>query len=226
MMLASAPPAELLALDDQESWADPARHSVWQTVRSGTASGELVRSLVLALYPVFTGRARYMLAAKVSWLTLEDGKEIFADLHRALTDADADADAGWTQAARGLGITDEELERARAAHTAEADDLITITREHGLRSAHEGAGVAWVLDRRLPVLTGELADALGSHYGVADEALRHLRYRAAEADLAAARVRRLTSQYLTTPWQAFEARRAAREVLWDITALLEGVTSR
>jgi hypothetical protein len=81
--------------------------------------------------------------------------------------------------------------------------------------------VAWVLDRRLPVLTGELADALAGHYGVAESALAHFRYRAAEADAAAARVGRLTQAYLTSAWQAYEARRAAREVLWGITALLE-----
>ena len=221
MILASAPPAELLARDDQEAWANPAEHPVWKAVRNGEAPPELVRRLVLALYPVFTGRARYMLAAKVSWLTLEDGKEIFADLHRALTVADADADTGWAQAARGLGITDQELADARTARNAEADEFYAISREHGLRSAHEGAGVAWVLDRRLPGLTGELADALGEHYGVHESALGHFRYRAAEAEAARQRARRLTEQYLTNPWQAFEARRAAREVLWDITALLE-----
>jgi hypothetical protein len=225
MMLASAAPDELLARDDAEPWADPARHPVWQSVRDGQAPPELVRRLMLALYPVFTGRARYMLAAKVSWVSLADGKEIFADLHRALTVADADADRGWAQAAAGLGITAGELAAAAAGHLAEADDLIAITTEHGLRSAHEGTGVAWVLDRRLPVLSGQLADALGAHYGVDEAALAHLRYRAAEADAAAGRVARLTHEYLVSPWQVYEARRAAREVLWDITALLEEVAA-
>lgn len=224
-MLASAPASDLLARDDAEPWADPARHPVWLALRGGQAPPEVVRRLVLALYPVLTGRARYMLAAKVSWVSLADGKEIFADLHRALTVADADADQGWARAAAGLGISGQELAAARTAHLAQADDLIAITREHGLRSAHEGAGVAWVLDRRLPVLSGQLADALREHYGVDEAALTHLRYRAAEADAAAARVARLTQEYLVSPWQVFEARRAAREVLWDITALLEEVAA-
>jgi hypothetical protein len=101
---------------------------------------------------------------------------------------------------------------------------VTVAREHGLRSAHEGVGVAWVLDRRLPVLLGQLADALAAHYSVAEDALRHLRFRAGEGDAAAARVRRLTERYLRDPWQVYEARRAAREVLWDLTALLEAVS--
>jgi hypothetical protein len=107
-----------------------------------------------------------------------------SDLHRALTVSDADGDAGWAAAARGLGITDAELSGARAAPRAEAADLVAITREHGLRSAHEGTGVAWVLDRRL------------------------------------------TQAYLTTAWQVYEARRAAREVLWGITALLESARTK
>ena len=59
----------------------------------------------------------------------------------------------------------------------------------------------------------------------ADGALSHFRYRAAEADAAAARLARLTERYLQDPWQVYEARRAAREVLWDLTALFEAVQS-
>jgi pyrroloquinoline quinone (PQQ) biosynthesis protein C len=221
MMLASGTAAELLGRDDQETWADPAQHPVWTAVTSGQATPHAVRDLVLALYPVFTGRARYMLAGKVTWLRPDDGKEIFAELHRALTVADADADAGWAAVARALGITDAELAAAAASPPAEAADLVAVAREHGLRSAHEGVGVAWVLDRRLPGLAGQLADALAGHYGVGEEALRHLRFRAGEAGAAQARAERLAERYLQDPWQVYEARRAAREVLWDLTALLE-----
>ena len=35
----------------------------------------------------------------------------------------------------------------------------------------------------------------------------------------------MTGRYLQDPWQVYEARRAAREVLWDLTALLEAVRS-
>lgn len=225
MILADASPRELLQLDDAETWADPGTHPVWRQVTSGKAPRHAVRDLVLGLYPLFTGRSRYLLAAKVSWISLEDGKEVFAELHRGLTVAGADADAGWNAVARALGVSDEELESARAGPHPEADDLATIVREHGLRSAHEAAGVAWVLDRRLPVLLGELAEALAAHYGVAEDALAHLRYRAARAGESDEQVRRLAESYLTGPWEVFEARRAAREVLWDLTALLESLGS-
>lgn len=224
MIAASGTAAELLALDDLEPWADPAAHPAWTAVTSGQAAAETVRGLVLALYPVFTGRARYLLAGKVTWLQPDDGKEVFADLHRVLTVADADADAGWAAAARGLGLTDSQLAEAAASPPAEAADLVTVAREHGLWSAHEGVGVAWVLDRRLPVMLGQLADALAAHYGVAEDALRHFRFRAAEAGAAEDRVRGLTERYLQDPWQVYEARRAAREVLWGLTALLETVS--
>lgn len=225
-MLASGSASELLGLDDAEPWADPAAHPAWTAVTSGQASPGAVRGLVLALYPVFTGRARYMLAGKVTWLQPDDGKEIFADLHRALTVADADADAGWARAAAALGLTDAQLAAVVASPPAEAADLVAVAREHGLRSAHEGVGVAWVLDRRLPLLLGQLADALARHYGVPPGALGHFRHRAAEADAAAARLAVMTRRYLQDPWQVYEARRAAREVLWDLTALLEAVQNR
>ncbi len=225
MMLASGTADELLALDDAESWADPAAHPAWTAVTSGQASPETVRALVLTLYPVFTGRARYMLAGKVTRLAPDDGREIFADLHRALTVPDADADAGWAAVAAALGLTGDELKAAGASPPAEASDLVTVAREQGMRSAHEGVGVAWVLDRRLPVLLGQLADALASHYGVPENALRHLRFRAAQADAEADRVARLAGRYLQDPWQVYEARRAAREIIWDLTALLEAVAA-
>ena len=225
MMLASGTAGELLGLDDAESWADPGTHPAWTAVTSGQASPETVRALVLALYPVFTGRARYMLAGKVTRLLPDDGKEIFADLHRALTVPDADADAGWSALAAALGLAGGWLEAAGTGPSAEASDLVTVAREHCMRSAHEGVGVAWVLDRRLPVLLGQLADALAGHYGVPEDALRHLRFRAARAGAEADRVTRLAGRYLQDPWQVYEARRAAREVLWDLTALLEAVAA-
>jgi pyrroloquinoline quinone (PQQ) biosynthesis protein C len=225
MMLASGTADELLGLDDAETWADLAAHPAWVAVTSGLAPPETVRALVLTLYPVFTGRARYMLAGKVTRMAPDDGKEIFADLHRALTVPDADADAGWAAVAEAVGLTGGELEAAAASPPAEASDLVTVAREHGMRSAHEGVGVAWVLDRRIPVLLGQLADALAGHYGVPEDALRHLRFRAAQAGADADRVARLAGRYLQDPWQVYEARRAAREMLWDLTALLEAVAA-
>ena len=62
-----------------------------------------------ALYPVFTGRARYILAAKVSFLALDDGKSVFEDLYRSLTVADADADVGLSVLATALGFSSDEV---------------------------------------------------------------------------------------------------------------------
>jgi hypothetical protein len=222
-VLATAPPVELIALDDAEPWADLRRHPVWVAVTTGTAPPQLVRDLVAALYPVFTGRARYLLAAKVSFLDLEDGKAVFEELHRALTIADADADAGFEALARALGLSDDDRELARNHPVAVAEDLVTVVRQHAHRSAHEGIGTALVLDRRLPALLGDLAGALAEHYSVAAEALAHLRYRAAESAAAESRVACLAEKYLRDPFEVFEARRAAREVIWDLTALLEVV---
>lgn len=222
-IVASAPAAELLALDDAEAWADLRSHPIWVEVTTGAAPPQLVRDLVAALYPVFTGRARYLLAAKVSFLDLEDGKSVFEELHRSLTIGDADADKGFEALARALDLSDDDLERVRNRPVAVADDLVTVVRQHSHRSAHEGIGTALVLDRCLPALLGDLADALAAHYSVPEEALAHLRYRAGESAAATSRVASLAEKYLREPFEVFEARRAAREVIWDLTALLEEV---
>jgi pyrroloquinoline quinone (PQQ) biosynthesis protein C len=223
MIMASASPSELLTADDAEPWADLRQHPVISSLREGTAPLQLVRDLVAALYPVFTGRARYILAAKVSFLGLDDGKAVFEDLYRSLTMADADADRGFATLANALGFSAEDVRSLRAHPTATAEDLVAIVQEHGHRSAHQGVGTALVFDRQLPVLFGDLADALATHYGVPEEALAHLRFRAAEADAASVRVGALAARYLTGPLEVFEARRAAREVLWDLTALIDTV---
>jgi pyrroloquinoline quinone (PQQ) biosynthesis protein C len=223
MITASAPAAELLAADEHEPWADLCRHPLISSVRDGTAPIELVRDLVAALYPIFTGRARYMLAAKVSFLDLADGKGVFEDLYRALTVADADADIGFATLAGALGFSPDEIRSLGAHPSAIAEDLVAIVREHGHRSAHQGVGTALVLDRQLPRLFGDIAEALAAHYGVREEALAHLRYRAAEAEPVGARVAALAATYLSDPFDVFEARRAAREVQWDLTALIDNV---
>lgn len=225
-VLPSAPPAELLSLDGGEPWGDLGRHPVWSAVASGAAPRETVRVLVATLYALFTGRARYALASIVSWIDLRDGKEVFADLHRSLTLADADADVGWQALAMAVGLGEEDLDAIRADPPATVEDLVTIAREHGHRSAHEGVGVAWVWERKLPDLLSQLADALATQYGIPENALAHLRHRGSEAGPVRFRVEALAAKYLTTPWEAYEARRAGREVLWDLWALLDGVTQR
>jgi hypothetical protein len=223
---ASAPASELMALDDAEPWADLRHHPVIASVRDGSAPLQLVRDLVAALYPLFTGRARYLLAAKVSFLDLEDGKSVFEDLYRSLTIADADADLGFETLAGALGFSGDDIASRRARPSAIASDLVAVVRQHGHRSAHEGIGTALVLDRGLPRLFGDLADALAAHYSIPEEALAHLRYRAAEAGAAGERVASLAARYLAGPYEVFEARRAAREVEWCLTALVDEVAQK
>ena len=223
MIIESASASDLLAADEAEPWADLCQHPVVSSVREGSAPLPLVRGLVAALYPLFTGRARYILAAKVSFLDLADGKAVFEDLYRSLTIADADADLGFARLAGALGFSAEEVRLLGVHPSAIAEDLITIVREHGHRSAHQGVGTALVLDRQLPRLFGAIATGLATHYGIPEEALTYLRYRAAEAEAAEARVDALAMRYLSGPFNVFEARRAAREVLWDLTALIDTV---
>jgi pyrroloquinoline quinone (PQQ) biosynthesis protein C len=225
MIRESATASALLAADEAEPWADLCRHPVVSSVREGSAPLPVVRNLVAALYPVFTGRARYLLAAKVSFLDLADGKTVFEDLYRSLTITDADADLGFANLAAALGFSTEQVRSLRTRPPAVAEDLIAIVREHGHRSAHQGVGTALVLDRQLPRLFGDIADGLVTHYGIPEEAVAHLRYRAAEAGVADARVSALAAKYLSGPFEVFEARRAAREVLWDLTALIDTVGS-
>jgi hypothetical protein len=217
----SAPPAALLDLDDAEPWADPAAHPAWQGVISGAADTDRVRSLVLKLYPVFTGRSRYIFSSKVSRLEPEDARAVFAEVHRSLTEPDADADAGWRALASELGITESALVAAVASPSPAAADLVATVREHGHRSAPEGVGVAFALERRLPGMFAELAEALTGPYGVGDEGVAHLRYRGRQAEVVVAEIDALAARYLHDPWQVYEARRAGREALFCFACLLD-----
>ena len=221
MMIESAPVAELLAADNAEPWAEsmPAPGYLERAGGQGaTTTRTPPRGCAL---PGVHGAGAYILAAKVSFLDLDDGKTVFEDLYRSLTVADADADRGFASLASALGFTSEEVLSLQARPSAIAEDLVAIVREHGHRSAHQGVGTALVLDRQLPRLFGAIADALATHYGIPEKSLAHLRYRAAEADAAEARVVALTASYLSGPFEVFEARRAGREVLWDLTALID-----
>jgi hypothetical protein len=141
-MLASATPGELLASDDAEAWSDPSQHPVWVRLREGRLARSAVGELVTSLAAVCTGRARYLVAAKASRLGLEDGKAVFADLHRMLTEPLADADAGWSVLAAGLGLPADDLEAAREHPSPQVADLVALVRERQLSSAHEAVGVA------------------------------------------------------------------------------------
>lgn len=215
---ASASPKALLALDSGKTENRIAEHPIWQAALDGTLPKPRLKRLLLAFYPVVAGPGRYAFAAKVSQIDPQDGKELFLQLHEALKNPAADADAGWKKVLTALGATQRELE---SDPSAEAADLVDILREHGLRSGPVHAAViAYMLEQHLPALWGRLADSLSKHYGVKSE---YLRYEAARAPQAKKWVAHLVEKYVAAadPYTMFEARRAAREAIWAWTALTE-----
>jgi pyrroloquinoline quinone (PQQ) biosynthesis protein C len=218
---ASASPVELLALDSEKEENRIAAHPVWKAALEGTLPRARLKRLLVAFYPVVAGPGRYAFAAKVSQLDAEDGKELFRQLHQALKNPAADADKGWKKVLLALGATQRELD---AEPSGEAADLVDVLREHGLRSGPvHVAVIAHMLERHLPRLWGQLADALQEHYGVKAAALEHLRFEAARAAKVEKWVAHLVDNYVANadPYTVFEARRAAREALWAWTALTE-----
>lgn len=220
---ASASPKELLALDSAKSENRILEHPVWKAALDGTLPKARLKKLLLAFYPVVAGPGRYAFAAKVSQIDAQDGKELFLQLHEALKNPAADADAGWRKALLALGATEREL---NGESPAEAADLVDVLREHGLRSGPVHAAViAYMLEQHLPHLWGKLADALQKHYGVKAGALEHLRFESGRAAKVEKWVARLVDKYVAQadPYTVFEARRSAREALWAWTALTETV---
>lgn len=218
---ASASPEELLLFDSQKIENQLLEHPVWKAAVEGSLPKARLKKLLLAFYPVVAGPGRYAFAAKVSQIDAQDGKELFVQLHEALKNPAADADAGWKKVLLALGATQRELE---AEPPAEAADLVDVLREHGLRSGPVHAAViACMLEQHLPRLWGKLADSLHRHYGVKAGALEHLRYEAARAAKVEKWVQHLVDKYVAgaEPYTMFEARRAAREALWAWTALTE-----
>ncbi len=90
-------------------------------------------------------------------------------------------------------------------------------------TAHEGAGAAWAVERQLPELWGAFADALEQHYELKREDVSHLRYEAGRVNDLTARIDEFTDAYLVEAMNLFEARRAAREVMWAWRALCDTV---
>jgi hypothetical protein len=179
-----------------------------------------LKKLLLAFYPVFAGPGRYSFAAKISQLDAQDGKQLFLQIHEALKNPVADADAGWKKLMLALGATQRELD---AEPSAEAADLVDVLREHGLRSGPVHAAViAYMLEQHLPALWAKLTESLAKHYGAKSE---HLRYEAARAPQVKKWVAHLVGKYVanTDAYTMFEARRAAREAIWAWTALTETV---
>jgi hypothetical protein len=220
---ASALPTELLVLDSEKAENRIAEHPVWKAALEGSLSKAQLKKLLLAFYPVVAGPGRYAFAAKVSQIDAQDGKELFLQLHEALKNPAADADAGWKKVLTALGATPGEL---AAPPSAEAADLVDVLREHGLRSGPVHAAViAFMLEQHLPRLWGRLAESLQKNYDVKAGALEHLRFEAGRAAKVEKWVEHLVSKYVAAAdaYTVFEARRAAREALWAWTALTETV---
>ena len=223
-IVASASTAELLAEDEHAPHMAIAAHPIWQAVFAGTLARAQLADLLARLYPVIAGPGRYAFMAKIGVIDRHDGTRLFQRLHRLTRDADLDADVGWRRAAEATGARPADLTRLLDAPSAEAADLIETVRRHGGQSSPaEAAAVAWVLERRLPALMADLADALLAHYGVDEPAVGYLRAEAAGAEEAEAWVDHLMQKYFLNaePYVVFEARRAMREAGWAWTALTE-----
>jgi len=223
---ASASPKELLLLDSRKPENRVFEHPLWQAALEGKLSKTRLKKLLLAFYPAVAGPARYAFAAKVSQIDAPDGKELFLQLHEALKNPAADADAGWRRVLAALGASERELREARANPTPEAADFVEVVRGHGLRSGPvEAAVIACMLEQHLPRFCGRLADSLQRHYGVKADALAHLRFEAGRAGEVEKWVKHLVDKYVAgaEPYKVFEARRAAREALWAWTVLTESV---
>lgn len=223
---ASAPAEELLAIDAAQPYMRLAEHPTWRQALAGELSNARLRALVLALYPAVAGPGRYAFFAKVSQISAEDGAGLFKQLHDAQRLPEANADAGWRTLAHALDIDDAALDTAAAEPSPEAADLVAMVQEHGLRSsAAEAVAIAWAVERQLPALWGAFADSLVKHYGVNEAAVGYLRYEAGREAEIAAWIDGLVARYVhpADPYTVFEARRAAREVVWCWTALTESV---
>jgi pyrroloquinoline quinone (PQQ) biosynthesis protein C len=213
-VLASAPARDLLALDAGDPVVRLEDQALWQRVLAGGLEAGRLRELAVTFYPSLAGSARYLFSSKVSTLAQEDGRRVFRDLYDALTVPEADADRGWRALAEAVGADAHQLDEALAAPSPEVADYVALARGFGYRSAHEAVGAAWGVERQLPRLWGQVAEALARHHRVPEPALRYLRHQGRVAAAVEQRIDALVERYLADPWKVFEARRAARECVF------------
>jgi hypothetical protein len=213
-MQATATTGELLALDAADPVVRLDGQALWQRLLTGRLEAARLPELAVTFYPSLAGTARYLFSSKVSTLAPEDGRRVFRDLYEALTVPDADADRGWRDWAEAVGVEGGRLDQALAAPGPEVADYVAVARGFGHRSPHEAVGAAWGVERQLPGLWGQVAQALARHYRVPEPALRYLRHQGRIAADVEQRIEGLVQRYLADPWKAFEARRAARECVF------------
>lgn len=223
---ASGAPLVLLADDAARPENRILEHPTWKAVFGGTLPKAKLKSLLLAILPAVAGPGRFAFAAKISQIDPEDGKALFIKLHEALKDPAANADDGWKNVLSGLGASDRDIRAVLANPSAEAEDLVDVIRTHGLSSsAAEASIIAFMLERHLPRLFGELATSLEMHYGVRKSALAYLHFEARRGKDIDQWVQHLIDKYVVTaePYAVFAGRRAGREAVWAWTVLVESI---
>ena len=212
-----SPEAEFLSLLEQDAAApqnDFRRPALWQELLAGDAPREWLQPIACALFPLVGGTGRNAPFAKVSNLKMEHARAIFQQLYEGLSDPARDPEKQWRRFASSVECTDEELDRALAEPLLEVAGFVNQSRWYGHRSAHEAAGVAYIVETQLPVLWGTLGDALKDHYGVPDEALGFFRLAREQSQARKEFLRQLLTAYCGSGPERYEARRAAREVAW------------
>ena len=196
---------------------------LWEALLSGAAPREWLRPMARVLFSLVGGTGRNALFSKVSTLHMEHGRMIFQQLYEGLKDSDRDPEKQWRKFAHVVGCIDEELDRALNEQLLEVTGFVNQARWYGHHSAHEAAGVAYIVETQLPALWGEVGDALRSYYGVPEEGLKFFRLRRGESSARKQFVHQLITTYCENGPQRYEARRAAREVAWCWHAMSERV---
>ncbi len=222
----TASPRDLLEIDSEQPLFRLENHPIWKMALSGEMSREQMSQLILLIYPVFAGPGRYLFSAKLSQISAEDGAMMFRQLYEANKTKEADADAGWRRVGLALDLKEKEFDTRAANPSPEAYDLLTIIRQHSLRSSpSSAAAVAWATEHQLPGLIGKLADSLSRNYSLDEGELVHLHYQKSRAEEVNQWVEHLLSRYFdtATPYEIYEARRASWEVIWGWTALIESL---
>lgn len=202
------------------SFHEPA---LWKSLETGGAPPEWLRPLASRLFPLVGGTGRNALFSKVSNLEMEHAKTIFQQLYEGLSDPARDPEKQWRRFAIFVGSTDEELDRALEDPVLEVAGFVNQARWFGHRSAHEAAGVAYIVETQLPILWGAVGDALRKHYGVPEDGLGFFRLERAQGPVRKQFILQLIGAYCDTGTKRYAARRAAREVAWCWHAMSEQV---
>lgn len=200
--------------------------TLWKSLETGGAPPAWLRPLASMLFPLVGGTARNALFSKVSNLEMEHAKTIFQQLYEGLSDPARDPEKQWRRFAIFVGSTDEELDHALKDPVLEVAGFVNQARWFGHRSAHEAAGVAYIVETRLPILWGGVGDALLNHYRVPEEGLGFFRLEREQGPARTQFVHRLISAYCVNGTKGYEARRAAREMAWCWQALSEQLHAR